>query len=54
MSRKIVYYNEAVRQWIDSLPVSLRAYYTRITERMLKYGPHLGMPYVRPLGKGLK
>ena len=53
MSRKIVYYSEAVRQWIDGLPVSLRAYYARITERMLKYGPHLGMPYVRPLGKGL-
>jgi phage-related protein len=53
MSRKIVYYSEAVRQWVDGLPVSLRAYYARITERMLKYGPHLGMPYVRPLGKGL-
>jgi phage-related protein len=53
MSRKIVYYSEAVRQWVDGLPVGLRAYYARITERMLKYGPHLGMPYVRPLGKGL-
>jgi phage-related protein len=53
MPWSIVYYSEAVRQWVDGLPVGLRAYYARITERMLKYGPHLGMPYVRPLGKGL-
>jgi hypothetical protein len=44
MSWKIVYYSEAVRQWIDGLPAGLRAYYARITERMLKYGPYLGMP----------
>lgn len=53
MSWKIVYYSETVRQWVDGLPVGLRAYYARITERMLQYGPHLGMPYVRSLGKGL-
>jgi hypothetical protein len=44
MSWKIVYYSGAVRKWLDDLPSGLRAYYARITERMLKYGPHLGMP----------
>ena len=53
MSWKIVYYSEAVRQWVDGLPAGLRAYYARITERMMQYGPYLGMPYVRSLGKGL-
>jgi phage-related protein len=53
MSWKIVYYSEAVRQWVDGLPAGLRAYYARITERMSKCGPYLGMPYVRPLGQGL-
>jgi len=53
MSWKIFYYSEAVRQWVDDLPVGLRAYYARIAERMMKYGPYLGMPYVRSLGKGL-
>jgi phage-related protein len=27
--------------------------YARITERMQVFGPHLGMPYTRPLGEGL-
>ncbi|RJR36843.1 MAG: type II toxin-antitoxin system RelE/ParE family toxin [Deltaproteobacteria bacterium] len=53
MSWKIVYYSEVVRQWVDGLPPDLRAYYARITERMLKHGPYLRMPYVRPLGQGL-
>ena len=27
--------------------------YARITERMQVLGPHLGMPFTRPLGEGL-
>ena len=27
--------------------------YARITERMQVFGPHLGMPFTRPLGEGL-
>ena len=53
MSWEIIYYSEKVQQWVDDLPVRLRAYYARITERMIKYGPYLGMPYVRALGNGL-
>jgi phage-related protein len=50
---EIIYYNEAVRLWVDSLPVGIRAYYARITGAMLKYGPNLGMPYTRALGDEL-
>jgi phage-related protein len=50
---KIVYYSDAVVQFVEDLPVSIRACYARITERMVVYGPNLGMPYTRPMGDGL-
>jgi phage-related protein len=53
MNWEIIYYNEAVRLWVDSLPVGLRAYYARITAIMCQYGPNLGMPYTRALGDEL-
>jgi len=53
MPWEIIYYNEAVRLWVDSLPVGIRAYYARITEAMRKYGPNLGMPYTRAMGDEL-
>ena len=49
----IHYHSEAVMQVIDQWPVSLRAVYARITERMEVFGPHLGMPFTRSLGQGL-
>jgi phage-related protein len=53
MTWTITYYSEAVRDWIDSLPVGIRAMFTRITERMMISGPSLGMPYTRALGDDL-
>lgn len=53
MNWEIIYYNEAVRLWVDSLPVGIRAYYARITEAMRQHGPSLGMPYTRALGEEL-
>jgi len=53
MNWEISYYNEAVRLWVDSLPVGIRAYYARITGEMRQYGPNLGMPYTRALGDEL-
>jgi hypothetical protein len=53
MNWEIIYYNEAVRLWVDRLPVGIRAYYARITGEMYKYGPNLGMPYTRALGDEL-
>jgi phage-related protein len=53
MGWEIIYYSEAVRLWVDSLPVGIRAYYARITETMRKHGPNLGMPYTRAMGDEL-
>lgn len=53
MSWQIVYYSDALWQWIDELPVGMRASYARITERMAIFGPSLGMPYTRAMGGGL-
>jgi phage-related protein len=53
MNWEIIYYNEAVRLWVDNLPVGIRAYYARITEAMCQHGPNLGMPYTRALGEEL-
>jgi phage-related protein len=53
MNWEIIYYSEAVRLWVDSLPVGIRAYYARVTETMQQHGPNLGMPYTRALGEEL-
>ena len=53
MGWMIRYYNEKVRIGIESWPVGIRAYYARITERMQIFGPNLGMPFTRSMGKGL-
>ena len=53
MPWEIQYYGEAVRREIEAWPVGIRAMYARITERMEVFGPHLGMPFIRPLGEGL-
>jgi phage-related protein len=53
MNWEIIYYHEAVRFWVDSLPVGIRAYYARITETMRQYGPNLGMPYTRAMADEL-
>ena len=53
MPWEIQYYSETVRQDIAAWPVGIRAMYARITERMQVFGPHLGMPFTRPLGDGL-
>ncbi len=53
MAWDIRYYNESVRRGIDTWPAGIRAMYARITERMMAFGPNLGMPYTRPMGEGL-
>lgn len=53
MDWEIVYYDEDVQEDIESWPVGIRAYYARITERMIVFGPNLGMPFTRAMGKGL-
>lgn len=53
MDWQITYYNDKLVSWIDKMPIGMRAYYARITERILIYGPNLGMPFTRALEDGL-
>lgn len=53
MDWKILYYNDNVQASINNWPVGIRAFYARVTERMVIFGPNLGMPFTRSIGKGL-
>jgi phage-related protein len=49
----IIYFSEAVQEEIAALPAGLLARYFRCADRMAVYGPDLGMPHTRAMGKGL-
>ena len=53
MDWEIFYYNESVQELISDWPIGIRAYYARVTERMIRFGPNLGMPFTRSMGNGL-
>jgi len=53
MEWEIVYYSDGVQQAILAFPPGLQARYIHLTERMLTFGPDLGMPHTRPMGRGL-
>ncbi|MGH8616484.1 MAG: type II toxin-antitoxin system RelE/ParE family toxin [Burkholderiales bacterium] len=49
----IEYFNDGVRRDIEEWPAGVRASFLRLAERMVAYGPHLGMPHTRAFGQGL-
>src|SRR5262245_58388289 len=53
MEWEIVYYGDSVQNAILAFPPGLQARYIHLTERMLAFGPDLGMPHPRATGKGL-
>jgi phage-related protein len=53
MEWEIVYFNESVQKAISVMPPGIRASYIHLTERMLKFGPNLGLPHTRAMGGGL-
>src|SRR5436305_8408328 len=53
MEWEIVYYSDDVQQAILEFPAGLQARYIHLAERMLNFGPGLGMPHTRAMGKGL-
>ncbi len=53
MDWEIIYYNGKVQDTINNWPVGIRAFYARVTERIELFGPNLGMPFTRSMGKGL-
>ncbi len=53
MDWEILYYSEDVQHAIMQLPAGIQARYIHLSQRMLNFGPNLGMPHTRALGKGL-
>ena len=53
MSWIIDYFSEEVRLEIESLPMGMRASYTRLTELLEEFGLDLRMPHSRAMGGGL-
>ncbi len=53
MTYSIRYYNSEVLEQIFVLPVSLQARYIALTQRMIEYEPHLGLPHTDSFGGGL-
>ncbi len=49
----VTFYNMEVEAALLELPASLLAKFIRYAERMETYGPDLGMPHTRAMGKGL-
>lgn len=49
----IRYHDEMLQQAVLALPAGLLARYLHLTDRMLEYGPDLGMPHTRAMGSGL-
>ncbi|HUG91282.1 MAG TPA: type II toxin-antitoxin system RelE/ParE family toxin [Planctomycetaceae bacterium] len=53
MDWEIVYFSESVQEPLLAFPPGLQARYVHLTERMLNFGPDLGMPHTRAMGGGL-
>lgn len=53
MKWSIKYYNQSLENQILSLHEGLLARYLRLTDIMIEFGPNLGMPHTKALGKGL-
>jgi phage-related protein len=53
MEWQIVYYSDDLQRTILGFPVGLQARYIHLTQRMLAFGPNLGMPHSRAMKQGL-
>lgn len=53
MSCHIEYFNKSAQASLDEWPVGLKARYLALLNRMVEYGPDLGMPHTRAMGNGL-
>lgn len=50
---RLDYFNQRVRDQIESWPVGILADYARLVELVIDFGPDLRMPHSRALGAGL-
>lgn len=49
----VTFFNSRVEREVLALPVGLLARFLRYTERLEAFGPDLGMPHTKPMGRGL-
>ena len=53
MDWEISFFNEKVRKQTLGFPKGILANFLHIVELIEEFGPALGMPYTKPMGKGL-
>ncbi|MBX9935338.1 MAG: type II toxin-antitoxin system RelE/ParE family toxin [Burkholderiaceae bacterium] len=53
MPYAIQFYDATVQGQVLALPSTLLARYIVLADRMVNYGPHLGLPHTKALGDGL-
>lgn len=53
MAWTLQYHDEKLQQAVLSLSPGLLARYLHCTDRMIEFGPDLGMPHTRAMGSGL-
>lgn len=53
MNWKVTFYSRSLEEDILSLPAGFVARFVKYAERMELYGPDLGMPHTRAMGRGL-
>jgi phage-related protein len=53
MNWAITYYSASLQNEILDLPAGFLARFFRYTDRVVLYGPDLGMPHTRAMGEGL-
>jgi phage-related protein len=53
MEWTISYYDDELQRLIMEFPDGVQARFIHLTERMAAFGPDLGMPHTRAMGKGL-
>ncbi|MEO8223845.1 MAG: type II toxin-antitoxin system RelE/ParE family toxin [Gammaproteobacteria bacterium] len=53
MNWKVTFYSQRLEKEILQLPAGFLARFVRYAERMEVYGPDLGMPQTRAMGRGL-
>ncbi len=53
MPYTVDYFNQRVRDEIESWPVGMLADYARLVELLMEFGPDVRMPHSRTMGDGL-
>ena len=53
MKWAIEYYSQNVQNWVDKMPVGIRAAYAKLTNLLAEFGIDLRLPHSRAMGNGL-